>query len=323
MDFWRNRRVIVTGGAGFLGRHIVSNLKAQGCESIATPRRLRYDLTRQEGAAQMFRDFPCDIVIHAAGDVGGIGKNRREPGTIFYNNLLIGTHVIEEARKAFVEKLVYIGSVCSYPEFVLAPFKEDDLWRGQPEETNRYYGLSKKAHLTMLEAYAKEFGFSSAYLLLANLYGPGDDFVTDDAHVIPAMIRKLDTEEDVTLWGSGMPTRDFLYVEDAAEAVVRAARLADEIGPFNIAAGRPISMKDLAATIATMVGHRGEIKWDFSRPDGVNHRELDATRASQEFGWQALTPLSAGLEKTVAAYLAQKDARDKKGKPKQPEPTED
>ena len=303
-NFFTSRRVMVTGGNGFLGRHIVSKLKEMGCRHIIVPRRSRYDLTREECVRSLFLEHPVDIVIHAAGEVGGIGKNRREPGSIFYKNLMMGTLVMEYAKRNFVEKFVYIGSVCSYPEFALEPYQEDeaDFWRGLPEVTNRAYGMSKKIALLQAQAYRNENGFNAIYLILANLYGPGDDFATEDNHVIPALIKKVAESDTVRIWGSGRPTRDFLYVKDAADAIVQATMKYDSPAPVNIASGHQISITDLAQRIAMLLGKTVDFSYDLNKPDGQARRSFSTLRAEQEFGWKAKTPFDVGLSETVCYF---------------------
>lgn len=305
--FWANRRVLVTGGTGFLGSHIVKLLRSLGVNHVYTPRSLKYDLTTQEGASRLFIEHPSDVVIHAAGRVGGILANQREPGSMFYANAAMGLNVLEQCRRHRIDKTVYVGSVCSYPLYAPVPFRESEFWMGYPEPTNGAYGMAKKFHLVQAKAYHDEFGMNIAYLLCANLYGPGDHSDPLRSHVIPALIRKFSEAKDkglqsVTLWGTGRATREFLYVEDAAEAIVRAAEHYDSPDPANIGTGVSKSIKEVAITIALLVGYAGRIEWDESKPDGQPNRMLDVSLAEREFGWRAKTPLTVGLSKTVEHY---------------------
>ena len=306
--FWGKRRVLVTGGAGFLGSHVVRLLKSLGA-SVYVPRSAKYDLTTEAGASRLFIDHPCDTVIHAAGYVGGILANQREPGTMFYRNAMMGLNVLEQCRRNRVEKTVYVGSVCSYPLYASIPFRECEIWAGYPERTNGAYGMAKKLHLVQAQANYAEFGTDTAYLLLANLYGPGDSPDPLRSHFVPAIIKRaLNAQEtgleSIRLWGTGKATRDLLYVEDAAEAIVRAAERYKSPDPVNIGTGvsRPVSK--IASIISIIAGYHGRIEWDDSKPDGQPNRALDVSLAEREFGWQAKTPLTAGLTKTVSWFRA-------------------
>ena len=306
--FWGSRRVLVTGGAGFLGSHIVRLLKSLGA-CVYVPRSSKYDLTTESGASRLFIDHPADIVIHAAGYVGGILANQQEPGTMFYRNAMMGLNVLEQCRRHNVAKAVYIGTVCSYPLHAIVPFKESDLWEGYPERTNGPYGMAKKLHLVQAQANYAQFGTDTAYLLMANLYGPGDHSDPQRSHFVPALIKRVLNAsemglESICLWGTGKATRDLLYVEDAAEAILRAAEHYKSPDPVNIGTGRSYSIAEVAATIAATIGYRGRIEWDHSKPDGQPNRGLDVSLADREFGWRARTPLSAGLARTISYFRA-------------------
>ena len=309
MTFWAERSVLVTGGAGFVGRAVVARLRAEGCESITVPRSREFDLTRPDAVAAVYDAARPDIVVHLAARVGGIGVNQQLPGTFFYENAMMGILTMEEARRRGVEKFVAVGTVCSYPRLTPVPFCEDRLWDGYPEETNAPYGLAKKMLLVQSQAYAKQYGFRALNPLLVNCYGPGDNFDLDRGHVIPALIRKCveavtSGATHVTLWGSGAATREFLFVDDAAEAIVLAAERHDDPEPINVGAGFEISIGDLAARIARETGFEGSFAWDTTRPDGQPRRRLDCSRAQQAFGFTARTPLSEGLRRTIAWYRA-------------------
>jgi GDP-L-fucose synthase len=305
----RHKRIVVTGGAGFLGRHVVARLRQVGCQHVVVPRSHDYDLTRETDIIRLLHRERPQLILHLAAKVGGIGANRKYPGTFLYQNLIMGAQLIEAARRIGVEKFVMVGTICSYPKFTPVPFKETDLWNGYPEETNAPYGLAKKLLLAQLQAYKQEFGFNGVNVLLVNLYGPGDNFDLESSHVIPALIRKcLEAQERgekvVPVWGTGQPTREFLYVEDAAEALVRAAEVLDTPEPVNIGSGQEISIADLARLIAQKTGFSGEIRFDPSMPDGQPRRCLDVTRARQWLGFSAKTSLEEGLDKTIAWYRA-------------------
>jgi GDP-L-fucose synthase len=305
----RNKRVMVTGGAGFLGRHVVARLRRTGCQQIIIPRSQEYDLTRETDIYRLLHKERPHVIMHLAAKVGGIGANRKYPGTFLYQNLIMGTQLIEASRRLGVEKFVMVGTICSYPKFTPVPFRESDLWNGYPEETNAPYGLAKKMLLVQLQAYKQEFGFNGVNVLLVNLYGPGDNFDLESSHVIPALIRKcIEAQERgekvLHVWGTGQPTREFLYVEDAAEALVQATEVLETPEPVNIGSGQEISIADLARLIARKTGFTGEIRFDPSMPDGQPRRCLDVTRARQWLGFTAKTSLEEGLEKTIAWYRA-------------------
>ena len=297
--------VVVTGGGGFLGSHLVERLQAEGQE-VFVPRQADYDLTHEEAVARLFADAQPRTVIHLAAEVGGIGANRSNPGRYWYANLMMGAHILEQARIAALEKLVVVGTVCAYPKFTPTPFSEDDLWNGYPEETNAPYGVAKKSILVGAQAYREQYGTDAVFLLPANLYGPRDNFHETNAHVIADLIRKMhESPEEIVLWGDGSPTREFLYVEDAAEAFLLAADAYDGAEPVNIGTGKEISIRDLAALIAELSGFTGNITWDESMPNGQPRRALDASRARELFGFEAKTPLREGLERTIAWYREQ------------------
>jgi GDP-L-fucose synthase len=297
-------RVLVTGGGGFLGSHVVERLRAEG-EDPFVARRREYDLTLREDAERLFAEARPELVLHLAAEVGGIGANRANPGRYWYANLLMGAHVLEQSRLAEVEKLVVAGTVCAYPKFTPVPFSEDDLWNGYPEETNAPYGVAKKSVLVGGQAYRQQYGLNTVYLLPANLYGPRDNFHETNAHVIPDLIRKMvDSRDEVMLWGDGSPTREFLYVDDCVEGILLAARTYDGAEPVNLGTGQETSIRELAETVADVTGFEGRILWDESMPNGQPRRRLDASRARELFGFEARTPLREGLERTVAWYRA-------------------
>jgi len=311
---WGSQSVIVTGGAGFVGRHLVEHLERLGTGKIVVPRSRDYDLREKDDVVRLYRQHPdATMVVHLAATVGGIGANRKHPGTYFYDNLMMGTLLLEQARLSGIPRFVGVGTICSYPKFTPIPFREDELWNGYPEETNAPYGLAKKMLLVQGQAYRAEFGYNSIHLLVVNLYGPGDKFDPESAHVIPDMIRKMTEAKEqgldhVTLFGDGTPTREFLYVKDAAEAIALAAARYDSPEPVNIGSGFEISIKDLAETIAALVGFEGELRWDTSKPNGQPRRQLDVSRAEREFGFHAHTSFADGLRETVAWYQAQREA---------------
>lgn len=306
-DFWSGKRVLVTGGAGFLGSHIIERLERRGATTFV-PRAGNYDLTREADVKRCYDDADTDIVLHLAAKVGGIGANRPHPGSFFHDNALMGIQLIEEARIRGVAKFVCLGTVCAYPKFAPVPFREDDLWNGYPEETNAPYGVAKKALLVMLQGYRQEYGLNGIYLLPVNLYGPRDNFDLVTSHVIPAMIRKfLEAKEaqaqSVSLWGDGTPTREFLYVEDAAEGILAAAEKYDGADPVNLGSGEEISIRELAETIKALTGFEGQIVWDPTQPNGQPRRKLDTSRALERFGWRSTTSLRDGLKRTLDCYL--------------------
>lgn len=306
---WTDKRIVVTGGAGFLGRHIREELLRRGArpENILVPRRVDYDLRQQADVVRMYERMAPTLVIHLAAEVGGIGANQANPGKFFYANMAMGLHLIEQARRHGLSKFVQIGTICSYPKFTPVPFKEQSLWDGYPEETNAPYGLAKKALLVMLQAYRRQYGLNGIYLLPVNLYGPGDDFDLHTSHVIPALIRKFcharqTGADDVSVWGTGAASREFLYVEDAARGIVAAAERYDGAEPVNLGSGFEITIGELAEKIRTISGFGGRLVWDRSKPDGQPRRCVDTSRAAQEFGFRARTSLDEGLQKTIGWY---------------------
>ncbi|HEX6097457.1 MAG TPA: GDP-L-fucose synthase [Thermoanaerobaculia bacterium] len=311
--FWPGRRVLLTGGNGFLGGFLRARLEREGAGTILTPRSTELDLRDGAAIRAYLAQHKPDLVIHAAAVVGGIGANRMHPGRFFYENAIMGIQLIEESRLAGVEKFVCLGTICAYPKFTPIPFHEDDLWNGYPEETNAPYGVAKKALLVQLQSYRDEYGFNGIFLLPVNLYGPRDNFDLQTSHVIPAMIRKFIAardagDETVTLWGDGSPTREFLYVEDAADGIVLAAERYDGADPVNLGRGEEVTIRDLAATIAEKCGYQGRIVWDASQPNGQPRRMLDVTRAAELFGFRAMTSLERGLAQTIEWFEAQKPA---------------
>jgi GDP-L-fucose synthase len=310
---WTNKRVTVTGGAGFLGRNVVAKLREHGCQDIFVPRKAEYDLRHESAVKRLYADARPDIIIHMAAVVGGIGANRERPGEFFYDNLMMGAQLMEHARLNGVEKFVAIGTICAYPKFTPVPFREEDLWNGYPEETNAPYGLAKKMLLVQSQAYRAQYGFNSIFLLPVNLYGPEDNFDPRTSHVIPALIKKcfdaMQAGDDyIVVWGDGSPTREFLYVLDAAEAIVLATERYNETDPVNVGSGREISIKDLVGLIARLSGFEGQIVWDTSKPNGQPRRGLDTSRAEQRFGFKAKTPFEEGLRRTIAWYKEQRAA---------------
>jgi len=325
MSFWSNKRITVTGGSGFLGSFVVEKLKERGCRDILVPRSKDYDLVENEDCKRLYKDAKPDIVIHLAARVGGIGANRSNPGKFFYDNLMMGVQMMEMGRQMGIEKFVAIGTICAYPKFTPVPFKEEDLWNGYPEETNAPYGLAKKMLLVQSQAYRQQYGFNAIYLLPVNLYGPGDNFDLESSHVIPAIIRKCvevrrspvevkvetpnsalstpQSQSSITVWGTGNPTREFLYVADAAEGILLAAERYNKSEPVNLGAGFEISTKNLVELIAKLTNFKGKIIWDASKPDGQPRRKLDTSRAEKEFGFRAQMGLEEGLKRTIRWYL--------------------
>ncbi len=305
--------ILVTGGNGFLGAHLVERLRATGATNIIAPRSADYDLTDPHQTRALFESTQPDLVFHLAARVGGIGANRRHPGTFFYANMAMGLNVLEEARNHGTKKVLVAGTVCAYPKYTPVPFRESDLWSGFPEETNAPYGIAKRALLVMAQSYREEFGCNFVMLFPVNLYGPRDNFDLEDSHVIPAMIRKFvdaraSGAPSVTLWGDGTPTREFLYVEDAADAFALAAERYDDPAPVNVGTGVEISMADLASTIAELTEYDGRIVWDTSRPNGQPRRQLDVSRARNHFGFIARTSLQEGLRRTISWYQAKAES---------------
>jgi GDP-L-fucose synthase len=306
------KRVVVTGGAGFLGSYVVEKLHQRGVADVFVPRRKDYDLVKIEDVRRMYDDARPDLVIHLAAVVGGIGANRVNPGKYFYENLMMGVQLMDEARLRGVKKFVATGTICAYPKFTPVPFKEDDLWNGYPEETNAPYGLAKKMMLVQSEAYRQQYDFNSIFLLPVNLYGPRDNFDPESSHVIPALIRKcveaIDTGADhITCWGTGAATREFLHAEDCAEGLALAAERYDKSDPVNLGAGFEISIKDLTEKIVALTGFQGRIEWDPSKPDGQPRRSLDTTRAEREFGFRARIGFEEGLRQTIDWYRGRRD----------------
>jgi GDP-L-fucose synthase len=315
VSYWSDKRVAVTGGAGFLGAFVVEELRGRDPLEVFVPRSAEYDLREKDAVERMLRAARPDVLIHLAATVGGIGANRQNPGRFFYDNAVMGIQLIELARRHGLAKFVTVGTVCSYPKFTPVPFREDDLWNGYPEETNAAYGLAKKMLLVQSQAYRQQYGFNAIYLLPVNLYGPRDSFDPATSHVIPALIRRcLEARESgapsITAWGSGSPTREFLYVEDAARGIVLAAEAYDKPEPVNLGSGVEISIRDLVELIARLVGFQGEVVWDATQPDGQPRRMLDTSRAKREFGFVATVGFEEGLRRTIAWYKANRRTRD-------------
>jgi len=308
MSFWKNRRVVVTGGHGFLGSFVVGKLRAAGAKEVVVPRSKTHDLREKSEALRLFTDAKPDIFIHLAAVVGGIGANRENPGRFFHDNAAMGLNVIEAARIAGIEKFVCAGTICSYPKFTPVPFREEDFWNGYPEETNAPYGLAKKMLLVQLQAYREQYGLNGIYLTPVNLYGPRDNFDLQSSHVIPALIRKcVEAKQtgarEIVAWGTGNATREFLYVEDAADAIVIAAEKYSKPDLVNLGSGQEIAVRDLVQIVRTVAGCSSTVRWDTSRPDGQPRRSLDTSRATAEFGWRAKTTLAEGLKKTLEWFL--------------------
>lgn len=312
-SFWPNQRVVVTGGAGFLGSFVVEQLRAKGCRAVVAPRSREYDLVQMDAVRRLYADTNPDMVLHLAARVGGIGANEANPGRFFYDNLMMGTQLIEVGRQRGLKKFVALGTICAYPKFAPIPFKEDDIWSGYPEETNAPYGLAKKMMLVQLQAYRQQYGFNGITLFPVNLYGPRDNFDLHTSHVIPALIRKCAEAKEggaseIILWGDGTPTREFLYVEDAAEGILLAAEHYDDPRPLNLGTGEEITIKALATMIAAEIGYKGRIVWDKTKPNGQPRRCLDVSRIKQAIGFQAKHSLRDGLRTTIQWYQANRDA---------------
>ena len=310
-----DKRIVVTGGAGFLGSHLIRRLEQMGCRNVFVPIYPDYDLTRVDALDRLFAEHRPELVIHLAAVVGGIGANRANPGRFFYDNAIMGIQLIEAARRHGVEKTVVLGTICAYPKFTPVPFREEDLWNGYPEETNAPYGIAKKVLLVQCQAYRQQYGMNAVFLLPVNLYGPGDNFDLESSHVIPALIRKCvaaveEGRDEIVLWGDGSPTREFLYVEDAAEGIVLATERYDKLDPVNLGSGMEISIRDLATKIAGMSGFSGRIIWDATQPNGQPRRCLDVSRAEREFGFRATTPFGVGIRKTIEWYRSRRSAVD-------------
>ena len=310
--FWQNNRVCVTGGAGFLGSFFVEKLKERGAQEIFIPRKSDYDLVEVEAVKQMLSDAKPDVVIHLAAQVGGIGANRAHPAEFFYNNLMMGTSLFHESWKMGVKKLTIAGTVCAYPKYAPIPFKEEDLWNGYPEETNAPYGLAKKMLLVQSQTYRQQYGFNSIFLLPVNLYGPRDNFDLETSHVIPALIRKCieakaQGDDYIVAWGDGSPTREFLFVKDAAEGILLATEQYNQSQAVNLGSAFEISIKDLLETIARLTGFEGEIRWDSSKPNGQPRRKLDTSRAQELFGFKSQTTFEDGLKQTIDWYINHSD----------------
>lgn len=313
MGFWQGRRVVVTGGAGFLGTYVVEALRARGCPEPFVPRSREYDLVRLDAIERMLDAARPDLVLHLAARVGGIGANREHPGSFFHDNLLMGVHLMEAARRRGVPRVVLLGTVCAYPKFAPVPFREESLWDGYPEETNAPYGLAKKMLLVQSQAYRQEYGYDSIFLLPVNLYGPRDHFDPAVSHVIPALIKKVVDAQaagapEIVCWGDGSPTREFLHAADAAEGILLAAERHATSDPVNLGSGEEVTIKHLAGTIARLCGYEGRIAWDTSKPNGQPRRRLDTSKAERLFGFKARRSLEEGLAETIAWYRAERTA---------------
>jgi GDP-L-fucose synthase len=311
MSWLANKRITVTGGAGFLGSYVVEKLRERDCQSVFVPRSRDYNLVDNEAVKRLYRDSKPDVVIHLAAKVGGIGATSEKPGGFFYDNLMMGVQVMEQGRLFNIEKFVAIGTVCAYPKDIPIPFKEENLWDGYPEETNAPYGVAKKMTLVQAQAYRQQYGFNAIYLLPVNLYGPGDNFDPKTSHVIPALIKKCqdaikDSKKEIVVWGTGKPTREYLYIEDAAEGIILATEKYNKPEPVNLGSGFEISIKDLADLITKLTGFKGQTIWDASKPDGQPRRLFDSSKAKREFGFKAKTNFEEGLKKTIEWYKEQR-----------------
>ncbi len=305
-----SKSICVTGGGGFLGSFVVEGLKKRGCSRVFVPRRREYDLTRMSNIRRMLDESQPDVLFHLAAVVGGIGANRDNPGRFFYENAIMGIQLLEAARQYGIQKVVVAGTICSYPKFCPTPFHEDELWNGYPEETNAPYGIAKKALLVQCQAYRQQYGMNAVFLMPVNLYGPRDNFDLESSHVIPALIRKFlaakaEGRAEVEVWGDGTPTREFLYVEDAAEGLIRAAEHYNDPDPVNLGSGREVSIRELVHLVSDATGYQGRITWNTSKPNGQPRRLLDTTRAAERFGFQAAMPLEEGLRRTTDWWLAE------------------
>jgi len=315
MNFWEGKRVLVTGGSGFLGSFVVDKLRKKSPKDVFIPRRKDYNLVQWDNVIRLYKDAEPDVVLHLAGNVGGIGANRANPGLFFYENLMMGVQMMECGRRHGVSKFVAVGTICSYPKFTPVPFSENDLWNGYPEETNAPYGLAKKMLLVQAQSYRQQYGFNAIFLLPVNMYGPRDNFDPESSHAIPAIIRKCDDAvrsgaKEVVLWGTGKATREFLHADDAAEGILLAAERYNGEDPVNIGAGMEISIADLATLIARLTGFTGRVVWDASKPDGQPRRSLDTTRAEKEFGFRARVPFETGLKETIEWYRSSRYETD-------------
>jgi len=311
-NFWENKKVIVTGGSGFLGSFVVEKLKERNIADVFVPRSSQYDLRSQDGIARLLRDHKADMVIHLAALAGGIGANRARPAEFFYNNLMMGVPLLHQAWEQKVEKFVAVGSICSYPKFTPLPFKEENLWDGYPEETNAPYGLAKKMLLVQAQAYRQQYGYNTIYLMPVNLYGPRDNFDLESSHVIPALIRKAVEagergDKEILAWGDGSPTREFLYVEDAADGIIAAAENYNGDQPVNIGSGQEISIKNLVELVVKLTGFNGPIVWQTDKPNGQPRRALDVNRAKEYFGWSAQVSFEEGLQRTIEWFKANRE----------------